>query len=152
MNVNHVNAISRAAKEILTSHFGLEINQGKPSAGTGSVPSDNVAVILGIKGDITGQIIVTFSRETALKVVGTMMGGMEIQEFDEIGWSAVQEFGNWVAGTTATELSKEDCTIDVTTPIVNEGDSHFHSKFPFLSIPFMSSIGAVKVHIAVKAD
>ncbi|WP_370622001.1 chemotaxis protein CheX [Bacillus sp. JCM 19034] len=75
MNVNHVNAISRAAKEILTSHFGLEIKQEKPSAGTGSVPSDNVAVILGIKGDLTGQIIVTFSRDTALKIVGTMMGG-----------------------------------------------------------------------------
>lgn len=152
VNVNHVNAISRATKEILTNHFGLEVNQEKPSAGTGSIPSNNVAVILGIKGELTGQIIATFSGETAKKLVGTMMGGMEIQELDEMGWSAVQEFGNWVAGTTATELSKEACTIDVTTPIVNEGDSKFHSKLPFVTIPFTTGIGEVRVHIAVKEE
>ncbi|WP_017728732.1 chemotaxis protein CheX [Halalkalibacterium ligniniphilum] len=152
MNVNHVNAISRATKGILTNHLGVEVTPLKASAGKGNVPSRDVAVILGIKGELSGQIICTFSSETAKKIVSVMMGGMEIQQLDEIGWSAVQEFGNWVAGTTATELSKESCIIDVTPPIVNEGESKFHSSYPYVTVPLTSIIGEIDVHIAVKEE
>nr|WP_246879931.1 chemotaxis protein CheC [Bacillus suaedae] len=152
VNVIHVNAICRATKEILTSHFGLDVTLLSPSAGTGTIPSDQVAVILGVKGQLTGQIVCTFSKDTAKKLVGVMMGGMQIDELDDMGWSAVQEFGNWVAGTTATELSKESCIIDVTTPIINEGESRLHSKNPFVSVPISTAIGDIRIHIAVKEE
>lgn len=152
MNVNHINAICRATKEILTNHFGLEVSPLAPSAGTGSIPSNDIAVILGVKGQLKGQIICSFSSDTAKKLVGVMMGGMEIDQLDDMGWSAVQEFGNWVAGTTATELSKVSCIIDVTTPIVNEGESRFHSSSPFVSVPLETPIGKLFVHIAVKEE
>ncbi|WP_227937918.1 chemotaxis protein CheX [Alkalihalobacillus deserti] len=152
MNVNHINAICRATKEILTNHFGLAVTPFAPSAGTGTIPSNEIAVILGVKGQLKGQIICSFSSETVKELVGVMMGGMQIGQLDEMGWSAVQEFGNWVAGTTATELSKESCIIDVTTPIVNEGDSRFHSSSPFVSVPLDTPIGGIYVHIAVKEE
>ncbi len=121
MNVKYVNAICRATKGIMDMHFGLSVKALAPTAGIGSFPSNDVSVILGVKGELTGQIVCTFSRKTAKKIVGSMMGGITVEQLDEIGWSAVQEYGNWVAGTAATELSKEDCLIDVTPPIVNEG-------------------------------
>ncbi|WP_088102717.1 chemotaxis protein CheX [Halalkalibacter urbisdiaboli] len=150
MNVKHINAICRATKEILSSHFGVEVTPLAPSAGTGSVPSNDISVILGVKGQLTGQIVCSFSEDTAKKIVGIMMGGMQIEQLDEMGWSAVQEFGNWVAGTTATELSKEECIIDVTTPIISEGESKYHSGNPFVTVPLDSPIGGIDVHIAVK--
>ncbi|WP_100406510.1 chemotaxis protein CheX [Bacillus solitudinis] len=150
MNVKHVNAICQATRGILSSHFGIDVTLLAPKAGTGSVPSNDISVILGVKGQLTGQIICSFSEDTAKKIVGAMMGGMIIENLDEMGWSAVQEFGNWVAGTTATELSKEECIIDVTTPIVNEGESKFHAGSPFVTVPLDSSIGGIDVHISVK--
>ncbi|GAE35628.1 chemotaxis protein CheX [Halalkalibacter akibai] len=152
MNVNHINAICRATKEILTTHFGLQVSPLAPSAGTGTIPSNDIAVILGIKGQLKGQIVCTFSTDTAKKLVGVMMGGMQIDQLDDMGWSAVQEFGNWVAGTTATELSKESCIIDVTTPMINEGESKFHSSNPFVTVPLDTPIGKLNVHIAVKEE
>ncbi|WP_100371873.1 chemotaxis protein CheX [Bacillus sp. FJAT-45037] len=152
MNVQHVNAICRATKGILSSHLGVEVEALKPSVGKGSVPSNDISVILGVKGDLKGQIICTFSSETSLKIVSAMMGGMQIDQLDEMGWSAVQEFGNWVAGTTATELSKEACIIDVTPPVINEGESKFHSSFPYITVPLGSSIGEINVHISVSDD
>ncbi len=147
-----MNAISRAAKEILTNHFGLTVTPQPASAATGTVPSNDIAVILGVKGQLTGQIVCTFSDVTAKKIVGVMMGGLQIDQLDAMGWSAVQEFGNWFAGTTATELSKESCIIDVTTPIVNEGESRFHSNNPFVTVPLNSDIGKIDVHISVKEE
>lgn len=152
LNVKHVNAICRATKELLTNHFGLTVTPLPPRAGTGTVPSNNIAVILGVKGELTGQIVCTFSDVTVKELVGIMMGGVQIDQLDELGWSAVQEFGNWVAGTTATELSKESCIIDVTTPIVNEGESRLHSSNPFVTVPLDSNIGKIEVHIAVKEE
>lgn len=152
LNVKHVNAICRATKEILTNHFGLAVTPMAPTAGSGTVPSNEIAVVLGVKGELTGQIVCSFSSGTAKKIVSVMMGGMEIEKLDEMGLSAVQEFGNWVAGTTATELSKESCVIDVTPPIINEGESRFHSANPFVTVPLESNIGLIDVHIAVKEE
>lgn len=152
MNVQYINAICRAAKSILTSHLGVEVENMRPSAGSGTVPSHGISVILGVKGDLKGQIICTFQTETALNIVGAMMGGMKIEVLDEMGFSAVQEFGNWVAGTTATELSKEGCVIDVTPPVINEGDSKFHSSYPYITVPLRSTLGEIQVHISVSED
>ncbi|WP_096201538.1 chemotaxis protein CheX [Bacillus sp. FJAT-45350] len=152
MNVKHVNAICRATKSILQSHFGLEVIPLQASAGKSPVASNHISVILGINGQLNGQIICSFSDDTAKKLVGVMMGGMEVVELDDMGWSAVQEFGNWVAGTTATELSKEDCIIDVTPPIINEGISNFRSNKMFVSVPLETQIGNLDVHISVKEE
>ncbi|ARK29126.1 CheY-P phosphatase CheX [Halalkalibacter krulwichiae] len=78
------------------------------------------------------------------------MGGMEINQIDELGWSAVQEFGNWIARTTATELSKLACIIDVTTPVVSEGESRLHCGNPFITVPLDSEIGTINVHTSIQ--
>ncbi|KMK75651.1 chemotaxis protein CheX [Alkalihalobacillus pseudalcaliphilus] len=150
MEVKHINAICQATKQIISTHFGVGVDILRPSAGRGKLTSEEISVILGIKGQLRGQIICTFSTETARSIISTMMGGMVVQDIDELGWSAVQEFGNWVAGTAATELSKEGCLIDVTPPIINEGDSKYYSESPFISIPLHSALGHIGVHISVQ--
>lgn len=152
MNVKHINAICRATKTILYNHLGVDVNLLRPSAGAGAVSSNQVSVILGVKGHLSGQIICSFSNDTARQIVGVMMGGVEVGKLDEMGWSAVQEFGNWVAGTTATELSKEQCLIDVTPPIENEGVTKFHTSTPYVTVPLNSCLGDIEVHIAVKEE
>ncbi|AOM83445.1 chemotaxis protein CheX [Salisediminibacterium beveridgei] len=149
MDVNQINAVYRATKSIMSNHFGADIKRGQPQAGHGSVPSDQVSVVLGVKGELAGQIICSISEDTAKNIVGVMMGGMQVSTLDDIGWSAVQEFGNWVAGTTATELYNENYTVDVTPPIINEGESKFHSTSKFITLPMDSSLGKVSIHISL---
>lgn len=149
VDVNQINAVYRATKSIMSNHFGADISRGKPQAGQGSIPSDDVSVVLGVKGELSGQIICSVSEGTAKNIVGAMMGGMEVSELDDMAWSAVQEFGNWVGGTTATELSNENYNIDVTPPIVNEGKSNFHSTSKFITVPMDTSLGSVCIHISL---
>ncbi|WP_280768750.1 chemotaxis protein CheX [Salipaludibacillus daqingensis] len=151
MNANHINAVCQATKAIMNNHFGVDITPNKPSSSKGVIASDDVAVVLGINGQLSGQIICTLSTETAKQLVGTMMGGVTIKILDDMGWSAIQEFGNWVAGSTATELSKLNCLIDVTPPVVNDGMSNFRSTKMFITIPMDSIIGEIAVHISLTA-
>ncbi|MBU8905006.1 chemotaxis protein CheX [Desertibacillus haloalkaliphilus] len=153
MQDNHINAITRATKSILTSHLGVEVSMNEPVViKDTSVPAKAISVILGVNGQLEGQIICSMEADTAKSIIGTMMGGMTIEAIDDMGWSAIQEFGNWIAGTTATELSKEACTIDVTPPVINEGSSKFRSAETFVSLPLESTIGAINVHVSIKQE
>lgn len=78
------------------------------------------------------------------------MGGMEVPEIDEMAWSAIQEFGNWVAGTTAVEMSKKGISVDVTPPVLNKGVSIFRSPNRFTSIILKDRIGEIKLYIYVE--
>ncbi|WP_096198904.1 chemotaxis protein CheX [Bacillus sp. FJAT-45350] len=150
MQANHVNAITRATKSILTNHLGVEAEMLKPYVQKKSIPSNEISVILGINGQLEGQIICSVDHQMAKSMIGAMMGGMTIETIDDMGWSAIQELGNWIAGTTATELSKEDCIIDVTPPVVNEGASKFHSSSTFITFPLNTAIGEMHIHVSVK--
>lgn len=142
-----INAIHNAMNQILTGYLGVEVTTLDATKVKGYITSTGVSVILGLKGDWQGQLICSFSKHTAYQIIGTMMGGMQISEIDEMGWSAVEEFGNWIAGSAATELSNEGYFIDVTPPVINEGNSHFHSQKELLSLPHNTPIGSFEVHI-----
>ncbi|ADU29646.1 chemotaxis protein CheX [Evansella cellulosilytica] len=149
MDVKHINAVCRATKSILSSHFGVDVTLLNPKAQQQSVPSNDVSVVLGVNGELSGQIICSITEDTAKNIVGVMMGGMVIEKLDEMGWSAIQEFGNWVAGSTATELSKENCIIDVTPPMVNEKESVYRTTKMFITVPLDSKLGLIDVHISL---
>ncbi|WP_026688874.1 chemotaxis protein CheX [Alteribacter aurantiacus] len=149
MNVDHINAVCRATKGILSSHFGLEVEPKTPKAGVHAIPSNDVSVVLGVNGEVNGQIVCAVDEQTAKNIVGVMMGGMTILDLDDMSWSAIQEFGNWIAGSTATELSKVNCLIDVTPPIVNDGRSSFRSSEQFITVPLASTLGQIDVHISL---
>ncbi|UOE93260.1 chemotaxis protein CheX [Alkalihalobacillus sp. LMS39] len=149
MDARHVNAITKATKSILSSHLGLEVKLLNPFVQKKLVPTNDVTVILGIFGQLEGQLICTMEETTAKSIISTMMGGFPVEAIDEMGWSAIQEFGNWVAGNTATELS-QDYEIDVTPPVVNNGTSTFHSTSSFITLPLESQIGQIDIHVTIK--
>ena len=152
MNADYINAVYRGTKAILSSHLEIEVNMLKPKIEQSSVPSNEISVMLGVSGQLSGQIICSVTKETAKKIIGSMMGGLVIDEIDSMGWSAMQEFGNWVGGSTAIELSKENCIIDVTPPIVTEGETKYRSVKTFITIPLETNIGIIDIHISLKEE
>ncbi|MBU9713154.1 chemotaxis protein CheX [Evansella tamaricis] len=148
MNVDHVNAVCRATKTILTNHFGIEVTPLNPSAQKHDFLSNNVSVLLGINGDLSGEIICSIDEQTAINIVSIMMGGLTIEKLDDMGRSAIQEFGNWIAGSTAMELSKQQF-VDVTPPVVKEGIVHFQGGKLFITVPLRSTLGLIEVHISL---
>jgi len=142
----YMEALQEAADSLFKSHFGIHVEVTQLDIGNTEVKTEEISVLLGIVGDLKGQIICSFHEDTAKNIVGMMMGGMEISEIDEMAWSAIQEFGNWVAGTTAVEMSKKGIIVDVTPPVLNKGISIFRSPDQFTSIILKEIIGEIKVY------
>ena len=85
------------------------------------VRTPEIACIIGIVGDFRGNVIYAMDTETAKQIAGIMMGGMELEEFDEIAQSAVSELGNMLAANACTELSYVGVKVDVSTPTLMIG-------------------------------
>lgn len=85
------------------------------------IHTPDIVCIIGIVGDLRGNVIFAMTTEAAKKIAGTMMGGMELDEFDEIAQSAISELGNMLAATACTELSQMNIKVDVSTPTLMIG-------------------------------
>jgi len=85
------------------------------------IHTPEVVCIIGIIGDLRGNVIFAISADAAKKIAGIMMGGVELDEFDEIAQSAIAELGNMLAATACTELSNHGIKVDVSTPTLMTG-------------------------------
>jgi chemotaxis protein CheX len=101
---------------------GVKPELGKVYLRRTPFPSENIAVIVGLTGRIRGQVVMSFSKQSALTVASAMMGGMQLTELDEISKSALSELANMIMGNTATLLANRNIGIDITPPSLLMGE------------------------------
>lgn len=87
-----------------------------------SVFLQNYVTIIGISGQIKGEVIFSFS-DNIIKKVASKMTGMEIGEVDKLSLSAIVEFANMLSGAATIKLVDEYETekLDMSPPVVIKG-------------------------------
>ncbi len=111
----------------------------------------DVAVVIGITGQLKGQVVINFSSETGQNMASVMMGGIPISELDEIGKSALQEIGNMMMGTASTELSQLGVTTDITPPHMITGEHmSMTAKDKTIIVSFELSAGKILLEISIE--
>ena len=78
-----------------------------------------VGVVIGITGDLNGEVRYSFPPDTSLEIV-KMMSGMEFTEIDEFVTSALGEIANIISGNAVTGLSVDHIICDILPPKINE--------------------------------
>jgi chemotaxis protein CheX len=76
---------------------------------------DALSISIGVIGDLTGEVIYHFPKETSLNMV-TIMSGMELDAVDEFVTSAISEIANIISGNVLTLLSGSDLKCDILPP------------------------------------
>ena len=122
MNVEYINPFIEASQSVLMMMTGHKPNLGQVYLRKSPFHGNNIAVIVGLTGQIRGQVIISFSKNSALSVASMMMGGMPVVEFDEISKSAISELANMIMGNTATLLANRGIGIDITPPSLLMGE------------------------------
>jgi chemotaxis protein CheC len=85
---------------------------------------EKVGVRVEISGGLDGHSVIVFDRESALRVVETLLDGAGGDEFDEMSQSAVTELGQIMnAGFIDGWADVLESVIDVETPVFLEGVS-----------------------------
>lgn len=114
---------------------------------------EDFTIIVGMAGQVTGQLIFGFSDET-IKVIAKKMIEQDVEELDELAISAVAEFTNVLAGNATINLVDEGSKkLGISPPSIIMGKNMRVStkvkpirKF---KITF-KDIGDMVIHIALK--
>lgn len=116
-------ALKETVSELL-SMFGIECQLIEEVDEEKLRSCEQIDVIIGLAGEVKGNIVLGLTKNTTLRIVSGMMGGMEVSELDEIALSGISEFVNMLGGSTVTKL-QTDSFVDITPPtvIMSEGNT-----------------------------
>jgi len=90
----------------------------------------DVAVTIGLIGNLHGYVVYTMEVGAALYLASQILRDPHVSGLDEMTQSALSELANMISGASATVLFQLDTTIDITTPTF-----HYKGKpenFPFV--------------------
>lgn len=121
VNVEYINPFIAAAKSVMKDFCGIEAELGKPYLTKTIFEGDKFLIIVGITGQLKGQVILSMSDETACDIASHMMMGMPVPELNDMAASAISELSNMILGNTATIFSTQDKIIDITPPSICRG-------------------------------
>ena len=121
MNVDCINPFLEAAIAIVRDACQLELKVGKPYVKPVEFTEDTVIILIGVTGQMRGQVILSMAVENACKAASHMMMGMPVAALDEMAQSAICEMSNMLTATAATNLTALGYDVDISTPSLTVG-------------------------------
>ena len=155
MNVEYLNPIVSAATYVLKEACGLDISTGNPYL-TQAVYDERIFIVMiGITGQLHGQVILSMNEKVACMVASKMMMGMPVNELNDIARSALGELMNMTMGNAVTMFFNKGITLDITPPTMflsntltmNVGDS----KMICIPITFDGDL-LIELNVAIKEN
>lgn len=152
MNVEYINPFIEASQSVLKQMTGIEPKLGKVYLKTSPYGSDAIVIIVGLTGDIRGQVIFSMSKQVAFNIASKMMGGMPITEFDEISQSAISELSNMMFGNAATILYNKGIKTEITPPslLMGENLQISNNKMRTVCIPLIFEKNTIEIDVAIE--
>lgn len=128
MNVDFINPFLMAATSILRDMCQINTKMGTPYVKTNEFASESVIIIIGVTGELRGQVIIGLPITVAYDIASRMIM-MPITEMNELSMSALSELGNMILGNAATILSTKNIGIDITPPTLCQGTMSIASMY-----------------------
>ena len=92
IKAEHLNPFLISAKQVLQQVCQIDVQFGPMSKDSFSVTGEPLFIMLGITGEISGQVCVVMGMSTAKDIASRMMMGMLVEELDsKIGRASCRE-------------------------------------------------------------
>ncbi|MDK2808229.1 MAG: chemotaxis protein CheX [Clostridiales bacterium] len=151
IKAEHINPFLMAATQVLSQMALADTTIGKPYIRETKFTHDAFIIIIGVTGEMKGQVMIVMSNEIACEIASKMCM-MTIMEMDELATSALSELGNMIMGNTATIFSTKGIGIDITPPTICTGDVQFMSSYvKNICVPLVYDGGkTIEINLAIK--
>lgn len=153
MKKEYILAFVNAIKEIIEMTVYEEPRINKPYAlADRYIVADEVAVTIGITGGVSGQVVLSMTKDCA-KGIAEKMIEEPLLDFSSDARSAISELSNMISGKATIELARVGVSSDISTPslIMAKGMQVSCSKNSFvIVIPIELSAGEIVMNLALK--
>lgn len=136
-----------ATKDVLKLMLDIEANSKSGDNQHQVFDSENkLNISIGLTGDIQGEILYKFPKNTTLEMA-KIMSGMEFNEVDDFVTSAVGEIANIISGKALIALSEKEIQCDILSPkvIVEAEGNNTYSESHFSIV--CTDIGEIEIDI-----
>jgi len=151
LHVDQINPFIESATRVLEQIAQISSRRGQLGLRDAVIPRHEVAVILGIVGQVKGQVSYSMSMETAMRIASQMMGGFHLETFDDMSRSAISELGNMITGNASALLEEKGirCNISPPTLVTGENMSISTAKLPTLVVPLETDCGPFEICVGL---
>lgn len=113
---------SKATLDVFKLLLDLDITSSSIEDAKIIIDDENkISIVIGIIGDLKGNIVYRFPVETTLEMV-KIMSGMEFDQVDEFVTSALGEIANIISGNAMTNLTEQKIVCDILPPKIVSGE------------------------------
>jgi chemotaxis protein CheX len=152
MDVRIINPFLLGTIEVLKKIASVELRPGKVYLKNSAQAHGDVTGIMGITGDMTGSLAISFGESCICHVVGTMLGESYVKADKEV-FDGVGEITNMISGVARAKMEKEGLQVHAAIPSVVYGEKHSFNhilKSPSIVIPFVTNHGDFVVDVCIK--
>jgi chemotaxis protein CheX len=152
VKVEYINPFIEASLGVFKTLLDIDTKLGKIYLKPSPFSVSDMIILIGVVGEIRGQVCLELAYESAKNIASAMMGGMTIADMDEISTSAIAELGNMIMGNTCSILSKNKVNIDITPPTILMGDKiKISNKVPTIVIPLtLENYGSININVTAE--
>lgn len=149
MDPTYIKAYIKSLQAVFATQLNLPVEVHEPTT-TSPTSEDDVSVAIGMSGDVTGSIVVSFPLESAQRIASLFIGadvGRDHENFAD----AIGELVNMIAGNAKAALAGKRITI--TCPNVDidaNAQSTPDADNPVIKIPCDCDCGSFVLTLALK--
>lgn len=153
MREDYRKAFVDSVEEVFSTMLMETVSAGEVTAKHAEGGTGEITGIIGLSGDLRGTVTLYLPIPTALAVVSRLLG-MDVEEDDESVGDAVAEMVNMMVGSAKARIPMESETpIVLSLPTIVRGSAYnvvYPGGVETFEIPFSSSIGDFRLHIALE--
>lgn len=150
LNAELINPFLMAARKVLQDMCFVDASIQKPTLKEAKFNPDTWLIMIGVTGEMRGQVIMAMSEKSACGVASKMCM-TEVKQIDDFSASALSELGNMVMGNAATVFSSNGIGIDITPPTLSHGMVSITNTFAKnLCVPLTFEDATVELFLALK--
>jgi chemotaxis protein CheX len=152
VKVEFVNPFIQAAREVLESELGGEVQRGNLRLQKSAFTTDEITALVGVTGKVSGMVLYSMRESTALGLVSRIMG-QQFADFDALAQSGIGEVGNVITGRAGVLLSEAGYPSNITPPalVVGKGTMVTTLDLNRLVFPLETEVGNLEAHVVLEA-
>lgn len=147
MRVEYINSFISSLDHTFKTMLECEVERGRAALKDNLSPKFDVSGVIGLSGKAVGTVVLSFSKEVAMKAASHMLM-CENTEINDDVVDAVGELTNMVAGGAKAQLAEYQLMVSL--PNVITGQDHevrFPSDVKPICVPFTTKWGALALEV-----
>lgn len=137
-------------QNVFSTMLQLPVNIGDPSVKENPATTYDVSGIIGMSGDVSGSVAVSFPKATAERVVSLFTGTTMTAEHPDFA-DAIGELTNMISGNAKGMFGKK--SVSISCPSVILGSNHIVARpkdVPCIAIPCSTDCGELVIEVAIQ--